>query len=249
MSFRFISLVAASFLGINLTAGELLIDFVPNAPGMSAEGKKVAGKFYSETPELKLTISFDQQGVPSYNTNENGVPMTVFGNCPEVASRSIHITLKAIGSVDPITGLDTGTSPATEFVSRSAGLGVESPTDPKSAQRSAVCNQAGLSEAILVEFDLASVPSTVRLTVTEISLSGFTDANDALTLVKIGGIPFDYLPQSSEAIEAIDVGNANLTLRGDPRPTALFSIFSSGVGSNFRLTNFRLEFEKLTPGQ
>lgn len=239
-SLRLRTLIAVAFLAANLSAGELLIDFVP----------KATGDFYTDSPELKITVSFDKEGEPSLSSSESTVPIGVFGHCPEMAGRALHLSLKAIGLVDPVTGLDAGESFATDInILSPTGLGVISPTDTKNYHRRAIANTAGRSEGVLFEFDLASVPRTIRLTVTEISLATFNDANDALTLKKIGGLTYDYIPSSDEGLQPIDVRNAELTLRGDPRPIALFSICASGAGSSYRLANFRIEFEKIAPGE
>lgn len=244
-SIRLLSLLIAPFLATGLSGSELLVDFVPQANG----------EFYTESPNFHLTIEFDEQGKPSYNTDTSPLPINVAGNCPEVAGCAIRISLKAIGSVDPITGLNTGLSLATGISIRAAsnssraypGLGIISPTDSKLRfLNHDFCNVHGKSEALLIDLDVATVPSTVHSKITKITLTGFADPNDAVTVIKIGSRTFDYLSESNENRHSIDVRNLDLSLRGGSPPTSLFSIFPSGIGSTFRISSFTIEFEKVS---
>lgn len=243
-SFYF-TLLALLALTADLAAGELLIDFVP----------KAAGEFFADGPELKLSVSFDKEGNPAHDASESPVPVGVFGHCPEVAGATFVISVKAIGLIDTRSGRDTGLSLATDITTSGpgktprlfGGLGVISPTDiKKNYFRSDICNVWGKSEGVLMGFDLTNIPRTVRLRVTEITLWGVGESNDAFTLFKIGGVGRDYVLESTESLQSIDLIKADLTLKGESGFTPLFSFSPAGVGSNFRFADFRLEFEKIT---
>lgn len=238
--FRHILLFTASFLAGPLSASELLIDFVPKAKGI----------FFVGGPELDLVINFDQEGVASAKISEDSLPIQAFGRCPEVAGQAVRISIKAIGWIDPVTGRDTGKSHATDINAYSAlGLGIVSPTDAKGAHKSSLSNYLGRSEGLSFAFEGIALSETVLLTVTEITLSQFDSANDAMMLIKSGGGTFDYLPKSNETLETFDVCNAALNLKLTPHPTPLFSISASGMGSSYRLANLRFEFKTVTAAE